>query len=126
MDMRTAKDVERAVFVAAFAERPKPALRAVDVDEDDSPAGRDVAVYTRSNRGGELVGVIGWQELVSVMAEANGNDFLEGGSTDDSDGGYGVFDTVGGGVDRGAVRLQARRGRLVDQLAAVDEKLANR
>jgi hypothetical protein len=120
MDLRTARNVDPAVFTAAFDSTPKPAFQAVTVDEGGSPVGREVAVYTKSGPAGELIGLMSWQDALAALATARGYAFLEGGSMGED----GKLAETVGRADKDRVgRLTARRAELQAKIDDIDERL---
>ena len=120
MDLRTARAVEPAVFTAAFETTPKPAFQAVTLDEDGSPVGREVAVYTRSGPAGELIGLMFWQDALIALATARGYTFLNG----EARGSDGTLTTTVGDADTARVsRLTARRAELQAKIDQIDARL---
>ena len=121
MDLRTARNVDPAVFAAAFETTPKPAFKAVDVDEEGEAQGRHVAVYSRSGPGGELLGLMTWKDALAALAVARGYEFLPGGSvTEEGE----LADTVGQADSDRVARLTARRAELEAKIADIDARLA--
>ena len=121
MDLRTARNVDPAVFTAAFETTPKPAFKAVDVDEEGEAQGRYVAVYSRSAPGGELIGLMTWQDALIAIATARGYTFLAGGAQLEEGE---LADTVGQADGDRVARLTARRAELQAKIDDIDERLA--
>ena len=121
MDLMTARNVDPAVFTAAFETVPKPAFKAVSVDEDGAASGRHVAVYSRSGPAGELVGLMTWQDALIALSVARGYTFLPGEAMLED--GV-VADTVGKAESDRVGRLTARRAELVLAIEKIDERLS--
>lgn len=121
MDLMTARNVDPAVLTAAFETMPKPAFKALNVNEDGTASGRHVAVYSRSGPEGELVGLMTWQDALIALSAARGHNFLPGEAMmEDGD----VADTVGQAESDRVARLTARRAEHVSAIAKIDERLA--
>lgn len=121
MDLTTARNVDPAVFTAAFETIPKPAFKAVNVNEEGTATGRHVAIYSRSGLEGELIGLMTWQDALIALSVARGYTFLAGAAQMEEGE---LADTVGEADTDRVARLTARRAEFEAKIADIDARLS--